>query len=502
MRAVRTIAGSIIALLIFTKCQVQAQPIRFSEHYDLNNGAGGFLSGIHLGNDTLLVVGYSLNLSTNSGYDEGHHIVIGSEGELIHEHQLSAQQISYKTNNIIRSSYSDAIFSAGSHCDYNVPSPGYCDFYFARLDETGDTLFTKVLARPDTSDLLLSMVETRPNKIMLIGWTYDDTTDTNADILLITVDTLGNEVNRVVYGGGGTDYIHSGIVINEDGEVLMTGYTASFAGSDNDTWLIKTDSIGNVIWHQTYNHLSSSGGDAASSVSRSNDGNFFLAGGAENSSSGNSDGVLMKITPDGDPVWTKKYIPNSGSQSFWSVQVLPNGDIVAVGQTTNTDDGSQAGWLVKTDANGDTLWTRTYNPSDATDLLRNMLVMPNGDIVMVGFGRGENSTTQDGWILRVDSMGCLVEGCFSVGIDDRTIDDERFAIFPNPAENILNIVSEQAMEEVRLYDMQGRTVSSFILLRQQTLELDVSGLNAGLFILEVLDTEGIRNVRKVIVERP
>ena len=83
MRYLKTIVGLLVSLLTIPMCSVLAQPLRFSEHYDLNNGAGGFLSGIYLGNDTLLVVGYSLNLSTNSGYDEGHHIVVGSEGELI-----------------------------------------------------------------------------------------------------------------------------------------------------------------------------------------------------------------------------------------------------------------------------------------------------------------------------------------------------------------------------------------------------------------------------------
>ncbi len=452
-----------VILLLFVSTVVIGQPLRYSGFYDLNNGAGGLLSVIHLGNDTLMAVGRTLNLSTNSGYDEGHHLVVDGDGSMVFQYQLSQQEKSYKTNTVIRSAYSNAIYSAGYFCDYTVESPGPCDFYFARLDETGDTLFTRIIERPDTSDVLLSIVETRPNKIMLIGWTYDDTTNADADILLITVDTLGNELNRVVYGGGGTDYIHSGTTINEQGEVLMTGGTKSFGGSDYDTWLIKTDSIGNVLWQETYNSISPGGG-GGTKVFPLTDGNYAIVGGVENMSTGNSDALIMKVDALGNEIWIKKHVAPIGSHSFWSGAALSNGAILGVGQTTNTNDGSQAGWLMKTDTNGDTLWTHTYNPSGSIDLLRNMMLMPNGDIVMVGFGRGANSTTQDGWILRVDSMGCEIEDCFITGVGELPFGSAQgtLEVYPNPNKGTFNIDLDGlngAPAELLLYDLTGKQVT-------------------------------------------
>ena len=73
----------------------------------------------------------------------------------------------------------------------------------AKLDETGDTLFTNVFERPDTSDFMLDIVQTRPNKLLLMGWTYNDTVQVSsaAQLLFITTDTLGNKLNEVVWGG-------------------------------------------------------------------------------------------------------------------------------------------------------------------------------------------------------------------------------------------------------------------------------------------------------------
>lgn len=124
------------------------------------------------------------------------------QGNLLNSHAVFDQNIGYESFAMIKLENS-GIVSAGSYCDYNVPSPSYCDYYFARLGSMGDTLFTKIYERRDTCDLLLDMVQTRPNKIMLIGWTCNDTTENNTDLMFLTVDTLGNELNRVVWAGGG-----------------------------------------------------------------------------------------------------------------------------------------------------------------------------------------------------------------------------------------------------------------------------------------------------------
>gem|GEM_PF-2298273 len=481
--------------LLFLSVFGSSQSIRFSEFYDFDDGAGGFLSIVSNNSNKFLTQGTNFK----NGVRQSQTVQYDNEGSLLNNHAVFDENVGYESFAMIRLN-DGQIVSAGSLCDYNQPSLGYCDFYFSKLDETGDTLFTKVIARPDTSDFLLSMVQTRPNKIMLIGWSYNDTISGNADLLFITVDTLGNEVNRVVWGGSEFDYIHSGLVV-DNGSVLMTGFTKSF--ESDDSWVIKTDSIGNVLWYRIYNHLSPSGGDGASSITALIDGNFALAGSYDNPSLTNSWGYIMKINPEGLEHWTKRYIPLSGSQSFWKIEALAGGSILACGQTTNTDDESQAGWLIKTDANGDTLWTRTYNPSDGIDLIRNMLVLPNGDIVMVGFGRGENSTTQDGWILRVDSMGCLVEDCFLTDVNEELeIKNEELRVWPNPTENVLNIVSQMKMETVQLYDMQGRLVYSSAVGHLQEYRVDVSSLGVGMYLLEVRSTEGIQSVRKVMIQRP
>lgn len=347
-------------------------------------------------------------------------------------------------------------------------------------------------------------MQTRPNKIMLIGWTCNDTTQDNTELLFITVDTLGNELNRVVWGGGGTDFMSAGVVVDEVGSVIMAGYTKSFPFVSNNirTWVIKTDSVGNVKWHKTYTGALGSGSSAARIVQIEN-GNLIVAGGSQtfgNSSFG-VDGTLMEIDTAGNQIWAKEYevVDNQG---LWGVVGLNDGTIVSCGVTVG-NSGSQAGWLIKTDENGDTLWTRTYDSSDLIDYLRNMIVMPNGDIVMVGHGRAPGQTNQDGWILRVDSMGCLVENCFSVGIEEQLEERFAFEVYPNPAaaELYLKFVPSVKLFETRvnLTDMLGRSVLQITPTRHAEL-IDVSSLSNGTYLVAVINSDGLKQTQLVQVQ--
>jgi hypothetical protein len=184
-----------IPIILFAIC-CSGQALRFSAFYDNDLGAGGFLNIIETEHGFL-----AQGTNFKNGVRRSHTVQIDAHGNLLNEHAVFDVNVGFESFAMIRLDNGQAV-SAGSLCDYNEPAPEYCDYYFARLGATGDTLFTKVYERRDTCDLLLDMVQTRPNKIMLIGWTCNDTTQNNTELMFITVDTLGNEVNRVVWGGG------------------------------------------------------------------------------------------------------------------------------------------------------------------------------------------------------------------------------------------------------------------------------------------------------------
>jgi len=112
-----------------------------------------------------------------------------------------------------------------------------------------------------------------------------------------------------------------------------------------------------VIFQKTYG----GDGDRANSVKQTADGGYIIAGWTNNYGQGSSDVYLVKTNANGETQWTRTY----GSSSIFmeyanAVQQLPDGGYIIVGRTDNYGAGGEDVLLIRTDENGDTLWTRTY----------------------------------------------------------------------------------------------------------------------------------------------
>lgn len=104
---------------------------------------------------------------------------------------------------------------------------------------------------------------------------------------------------------GGTDYDQATSVVEaSDGGFAIAGYTKSFGAGDDDFWLIKTDSLGNLEWNQTSGGTSR---DRANSLVQTFDGGYALAGNTASFGDGGTDFWLVKTDAQGNMEWNQKY---------------------------------------------------------------------------------------------------------------------------------------------------------------------------------------------------
>ncbi|MEH6764214.1 MAG: T9SS type A sorting domain-containing protein [Aequorivita antarctica] len=78
-----------------------------------------------------------------------------------------------------------------------------------------------------------------------------------------------------------------------------------------------------------------------------------------------------------------------------------------------------------------------------------------------------------------DVTASYSELCELVGIEDLSSVD--FKLFPNPTENILNIQSNNPIENVKIYSLQGILVNEYA-----SNSIDVSQLSSGMYFVEVM----------------
>ncbi len=105
------------------------------------------------------------------------------------------------------------------------------------------------------------------------------------------------------------------------------------------------------------------------------------------------------------------------------------------------------------------------------------------------------SGTQQGLVIKVDSMGCLEEGCGTTNIR-HTINALNTEIYPNPAseKTTITLTGQTNTAHIKIYDAKGclwididsqGVTQSLTLNKQTAIELNVSQLPAGVYTVNI-----------------
>jgi hypothetical protein len=211
----------------------------------------------------------------------------------------------------------------------------------------------------------------------------------------------------------------------------------------------------------------------------------------------------LKVNAQGTQIWLENYNYPSGTVGNYIFKMieLPNGDIVAVGGTNNASEGD-AGWLLKTDADGNEIWQRKYNKNNNTDLFYSVLLANDGGFLLSGQARNAETKSQDAWLLKVDSVGCPYPNCL-VGIDEEEKTTVVADVWPNPASEVLNVqLQKPGKAQITFTDMAGRSYSPPAQEGSGVvgtyLEVDVRAWPNGLYIFTVENGNERARVRVVV----
>jgi len=130
-------------------------------------------------------------------------------------------------------------------------------------------------------------------------------------------------------------------------------------------------------------------GSTLTSMEQTSDGGNILCGYEFTGGSKNTDGFLLKTDSKGNVQWKQTYGGPEDDQ-FNKVQQTSDGGYIMVGTTNSYGNGATRGdfyldaWVVKTDANGNILWQKTFGDI-YSDVFYDVTELPDHSLVAVGY---------------------------------------------------------------------------------------------------------------------
>ena len=278
------------------------------------------------------------------------------------------------------------------------------DVWVVKTDAWGDTLWTKKIGNVwDRFDSGTAIQETADSGFVIVGHIAFPWGD--IDAWLIKLDSEGNILWDRTYTDD-DEFTQSGrdLDITQDGGYIIVT-------TDRDSLLnrralvIRTDSIGDTLWTLL---LGGAERDDLDSVQETVDGGYILTG---DTRSFNYDSTsfqklwLVRLDEDGQLLWMRTYFHGTISAGFSVSQTTDSGFIISGNTEKINDSGDFDGWLLKTDSNGDTLWTRTYGGT-GHEIAYSVLQTEDGGYIFAGSSDSPPASPfKDVWIVRTDSLG-------------------------------------------------------------------------------------------------
>lgn len=180
-----------------------------------------------------------------------------------------------------------------------------------------------------------------------------------------------------------------------EGGYIVAGYQSSSA------YLLKLDANANPMWSKSYD---GDGSRSFASVKQTNDGGYIAVGNFTPSGSSNIKIYLVRTDANGDTLWTKLYGGTLSDQAI-SVKQTPDGGFILAGSTTSYGTGNTNAYIIKTDANGNIAWTKTFASPGAVNTESCNEIQNTSDGGFILTGTSGYTSNHEILVIKLNSVG-------------------------------------------------------------------------------------------------
>ncbi|MEI7586930.1 hypothetical protein, partial [Runella sp.] len=422
---------SFLTLALLTQVWVGNAQVYFNEQVDFEHNFE-FYSGCVLFNNSTEVLLAGGNSPATSYFDNFFLSKISPLGDIQWKKSfLPYPDASGNTMNLLKL---DEQFSLvfGNADLLNASPDNYQLFLFKIRNETGEIIWQKEIGDNNSQEGGNKIITTSDGGFAITGLAFPVDNSQKSKVLFLKVDSLGNQIFRKEFTSDSDKYHHVfSLLQTSDGGFLILAYRSyngpylgGFGDINKIDWvLIKTDALGNMQWIKATPPSEWKQNLFYGTDIQPLPNNEFIVSGVKGYApllpgySFNGRYFFCKYNAQGEII-DSVTLPNN-YYFFRVTRLKPSGDgnFWAIGAERDSATTGNTGLIMKISPDLKVLWKREYRVSPPESLVHEIFyegaMMPDKGFVLCGgaYGPIADSTYANGWVIRVDSLGCLEPGC-------------------------------------------------------------------------------------------
>jgi len=249
----------------------------------------------------------------------------------------------------------------------------------------------------DVNELILGADQTDRGNFILAGYQLDRQ-GWSSVMLLKILDHDGEELVTSTIGIDSSEVCYD-VIESQEGTYILAGRTASRNGN---AIVLCTDQDGNIIWYNTYGGAND---DRADCLVENPDGNFVFAGSFSTLNDHGNDYWLVKSNRDGEVIWSQMYSVGDNAFNEECYSLIPTDDdgflLTGIAMLDQT-----VGYVVKVNSEGEAVWQRTFDGGGNSTRLYDALSTEDGGYLLFGETASEGDIAE--WLVKVNGDGEIV----------------------------------------------------------------------------------------------
>ena len=243
----------------------------------------------------------------------------------------------------------------------------------------------------------------------------------NYDIYIVKLDASANVQWQKTFGNSRTD-IGWGVKELKDKTYLLFG-AIGIDSTNDDIFIARLDTQGSQLWQKTYGNEKY---ERCTQMLSASDGNFLLIGQRNVGPGNNIDSYILKIDINGNLLWEKTYGGKFPERTYYGGEI-PNGDFLITGSLLPYETAKADIFLLRINKHGEMIWSKTIGEEKVHDIIHSF--SGNSDkktYTLTGYSETAKEGFHEGLFMQIDEHGNLLKKqTYDTGEDMRLMHSEQ-----------------------------------------------------------------------------